>query len=132
MRKASLMIAMVCLLLNACSGFSSTTKTSRLRTNCIGPDNTWRLDDLRNCDLHSLNYQKGLEIKNLSQADLSGANLSWANLSNANLVLANLSGANLTGANLTFADLRGANLTDANLTDAYLRGAKMPNGIIHE
>jgi hypothetical protein len=77
---------------------------------------------------------------NLSGAFLNGANLSgtflvWANLSGAflsgaNLSKTNLNGANLGKANLTGADLSKANLKGANLRRANLRWADLCEGII--
>jgi uncharacterized protein YjbI with pentapeptide repeats len=88
-----------------------------------------------------------LSVANLTGADLTGADLTRANLIEANLTRADLIGANLTrayltesdltranltGANLTRADLAGAILTRADLEGAILKGARMPDGSIHD
>ncbi len=72
----------------------------------------------------------GVEIPDLSSADLHGddlcdANLCYANLRDANLRDAILHGAILSTANLRTADLSAADLRGADLSDAILHGANL-------
>jgi len=70
---------------------------------------------------------------NLSESNFTAANLSAARLPFANLRLANLTDAELAGADLSQADFSGAVVTPEQLAKAAsLRGAKMPDGRIHE
>ena len=75
--------------------------------------------DLSGADL----FKADLRGADLSEADLSGADLSRASLSGANLSLADLSEANLSTANLSTANLSRADLSRANLSGANLSGA---------
>lgn len=64
-------------------------------------------------------------------ADFSNANLSFADLRHANLRDANFRNANLSGANLRYAILRNANLINANLNRALLNGADLSCACLH-
>jgi hypothetical protein len=66
-----------------------------------------------------------LSLAHLIDANLSLAHLIDANLSLAHLIDANLSGASLSGANLWLANLSGANLSHANLSHANLIDANL-------
>ena len=72
----------------------------------------------------------GVEIPDLSSANLHGADLCDANLCYANLRDANLHGANLCDAILSTANLRTANLRDANLSGADLSDAILTGAIL--
>ncbi|MEM1558390.1 MAG: pentapeptide repeat-containing protein, partial [Thermoproteota archaeon] len=82
-------------------------------------------------------YFTSSHLKNLTEADLSGARLIRADLSGANLFRARLIGANLSearliGANLSEARLIGANLSGANLSEARLIRADLSEADLSE
>jgi uncharacterized protein YjbI with pentapeptide repeats len=52
-------------------------------------------------------------------------------LKGISLIKANLRGVDLTGANLSNSDLSDSDLSNANLNWVSLRGAKMPDGGMH-
>jgi uncharacterized protein YjbI with pentapeptide repeats len=99
-----------------------------------------QVDSSRLIDL--VRYSNNVEeipyyLKNLDNADLSGAQLMtaqfrYASLGNTNfkgalLNYANFSGSNLSNADLSNADLSHAQLNDTNLSGANLQGANLSN-----
>ncbi len=74
--------------------------------------------------------ENGVEVPDLSGANLSKAILIGAHLQGANLAEADLHGADLHGANLSGANLTKSNLHWANLSDADLRGANLQCAIL--
>ena len=88
---------------------------------------------LNKADLNEADLSKAnLIFAKLRGADLNKANLSEADLKYADLSEADLNEADLSKANLIFAKLRGADLNKANLSEADLKDANLSEAKVTE